>query len=199
MKETLIRHIPPGAVDYCYALYQQHPFQFKVTKKRRTKLGDYRYDPRNGHHKISVNGNLNRYHFLITYLHEVAHRVVRSQYVRRTAPHGKLWKSTFLQLMKPMLNQHIFPKDILLPLIDHMRNPRASSQADARLYLSLKNYDSHPETGELLGNLAMGKSFSFQDRSFRKLDNKRTRVLCYDLKTQRKYLIMKTAVVQPED
>ncbi|HAD34265.1 MAG TPA: hypothetical protein DCF44_07170 [Chitinophagaceae bacterium] len=44
---------------------------------------------------MSVNGNLNSYHFLITLLHEIAHMLVWEQFRNRVKPHGLEWKHVF--------------------------------------------------------------------------------------------------------
>ena len=66
----------------------------KITKPRKSKLGDFRILI-NGRGQISVNENLNRYAFLITITHELAHAFVWKRYKTRVMPHGKEWKSTF--------------------------------------------------------------------------------------------------------
>ena len=71
--QILKAHVPDDAVHYCLELWTSIPFNFKVKNNRTTKLGDYRYDRRNGAHSITVNMDLNEYSFLITYIHEVAH------------------------------------------------------------------------------------------------------------------------------
>jgi hypothetical protein len=63
----LRRHLPPNAVDYCFNLWERNNFVFRVKHPRRSKLGDYRYIPGSGIHYITVNNDLNRYAFLITY------------------------------------------------------------------------------------------------------------------------------------
>ena len=40
-------------------------------------------------HRISVNGNLNKYSFLITLIHELAHLLTFTQYKNRVDPHGR--------------------------------------------------------------------------------------------------------------
>jgi len=73
--EIFERFLPPGSANYCHDLWRKHGFEFKIKKGRKTKLGDYRYDPRQKKHTITINNDLNSYSFLITYLHEVAHLI----------------------------------------------------------------------------------------------------------------------------
>ena len=69
------RFVPLEAANYCLALYQQYGFEFKIKKSRRTKFGDYQFEPAQQKLIITINNDLNHYAFLITYLHEVAHLI----------------------------------------------------------------------------------------------------------------------------
>ena len=139
----LQQHIPDNAVHYCLDKWTEKPFHFTVTRKRNTKLGDYRFDPRTAKHSITVNHNLNKFNFLITFLHEYAHLTATDKYDRKVSPHGAEWKKEFKEVIQPMLNSLVFPDDILQVLIKHMKNPKASTQADARLVQVLRKYDDH--------------------------------------------------------
>lgn len=196
LKEVLSNHVPTTAVDYCCGLWQQHSFSFVLTRDRASKLGDYRFDPRNGSHKITVNHNLNPYQFLITYVHEVAHRVVH-KHGSRQKPHGPEWKNEFRELMLPLLNSEVFPDDVLRVLARHMRNPKASTSGDPSLVKVLAAYDENSEQQFTLSDLPLGEEFVFRGRAFRKLEKKRTRAVCLDLKNQKKYLIPEMADISP--
>ena len=199
IKTFLKPYLPGASLDYCAQLWQQHPFHFTITRKRKTKLGDYRYHKIHKTHKITVNGDLNIYHFLVTYLHEVAHLLVRLQYGdRRVPPHGMQWKSAFQKLMMPVLNESVFPGDILLPLKKHMANPRATSYADLQLTNAFRLYDA--DNGhrrlKLVSELPIGCRFEINGRGFEKLKDNRTRAVCRDLKNGKKYLVSKIAEVR---
>ena len=120
-------HLPDDAVHYCIDLWVENPFDFVLSKKRQTKAGDYRFDPRTAHHRITVNADLNRFNFLITLIHEIAHQHATLKYGIQRPPHGQTWKTTFKLLMLPLLNNIVFPDDILAKLAKHMKNPKASS------------------------------------------------------------------------
>jgi hypothetical protein len=191
----LENHVPENAVHYCFDLWAAAPFNFKVSRSRSTKLGDYKYDKVRKGHTITVNHNLNQYLFLITYIHEVAHLRVTEQHGIRTSPHGREWKSLFSKLMQPVLNNLIFPDDILSPLRRHLENPKASSQSDLNLVMALRKYD--PDNGlRNLGEIGEGEVFIFKGKRYKKLDVRRTRVLCQHCNTGRKYLIPKIALVE---
>jgi len=70
---ALNAYLPDGAFAPVVALINQYKVHLTVTKARKSVLGDYRHAFQGANHKISVNGNLNKYEFLITLLHELAH------------------------------------------------------------------------------------------------------------------------------
>jgi hypothetical protein len=194
--ELLPKYIPENAVHYCFDLWVEHPFHFKVNRKRQTKLGDYRYDPVRKEHTITVNLNLNPYNFLITYLHEFAHLITTEKYGRKVSPHGQEWKNAFIETIAPVLNNLVFPNELLTILKKHMSNPKASSQSDPKLVRALRKYDKNPTDQMLLEDLDQGEEFDFKGNTFRKLETRRTRVLCFHLASGRKYLIPKIARIE---
>ncbi len=195
IEEALRKKVPDEALDYCCKLWIDFPFDFKIVRARSSKLGDYRYDPRQETHWVTVNQNLNTYQFLITFVHEVAHRIVHKAHSKQK-PHGMEWKMCFQKLMLPLLRPEIFPEDILRVLARHMKNPKASSSADPRLMLALSQYDLSQYAGPTLKEIDLDREFRFRKRTFRKLQEKRTRAVCLELNTQRRYLIPMMAEVK---
>lgn len=201
MREILSEKLPANSVDYAFNLWVDRPFSFKVARTRSTCLGNYTY--RNNQHKITVNHDLNPYQFLITYVHEVAHQHVFIKFMqgkrKRVLPHGNEWKSTFTELMNPILNEAIFPEEILRHLRVHMMNPPASTVRDTALIKSIQLFDNKLVVNENelhLDDLKQGEVFIFKNRIFTKLETRRTRILCLEKKSNRKFTIPKIAVVE---
>ena len=195
-RELLGKYVPEESLDYCVNKWDEYPFSFKVTRQRTSKIGDYRYNKKTRNHEITVNGNLNQYAFLITFLHEVAHLRQYLAHGNNRPPHGLAWKQTFQDIMMPMLNESIFPGDILTLLRLHMKNPKASSQSDARLSRLLRKYDVQQNEKDLyLEDLNEGEIFNLNGRLYTKIKKRRTRSLCKDNITGRKYLISELAPV----
>jgi hypothetical protein len=192
---TLQQHVPEKAVNYCLTLWQQKPFQFKLTKSRQTKIGDFTCRTALARPRITVNNDLNPYTFLITYIHEVAHLHVYVQYGNRAEPHGLHWKAAFQQLLAPLLTSEIFPESVLGLLSQHMQNPKASSFADIILTKALRTFDAKSHTDILLSDLPDGSVFKLNGRYFKKGKLRRTRVLCKEVNTKRQYLVPAEALV----
>lgn len=195
-QELFSRFCPLAAAPYCAALHQQHAFQLVVAKARKGKLGDYRYIPGKPiRYRISVNGNLNPYAFLLTYLHEVAHLVAFEQHGRRIRPHGKEWKQKFQLMMQPVLNETVFPSALLPVVQAYMQNPRASAGADGRLFQALREFD--PASGEkILADVAAGEPFLFRGKVYEKGTIRRTRILCREQRSGKLYLFSSHAAVE---
>lgn len=181
-------------MDYCFKLWDHFGFEFQIKKSRQTKLGDYRYTPKTKQHTITINNDLNPFSFLVTYLHEVAHLVTFQSHGRKAAPHGKEWKENFQKVAAPVLNPAVFPPPILLALENYFKNPRAASCSDPILYNVLKKFDG-PTDQIALSKINVGDSFNFNDKVYRKLEKKRTRSVCMEVSSQRRYLIAEVAQV----
>lgn len=139
---------------------------------------------------------MNVYAFLITYLHEVAHQRVCIQWGTRAAPHGRYWKKTFRELLKPVLTETIFPDDILEPLHNYARDPKAATASHAPLYQSLRRYDQYPEGTLRLSEVPENQIFILRNRTFIKHQRRRTRFLCTDQQNGRQYTVPAEAMVQ---
>lgn len=188
------RFVPGPAVSYCLKLWEYFGFEFKIKKSRQTKLGDYRFTPQTKIHTITINNDLNPYSFLVTYLHEVAHLVTFKEHGQGADPHGKEWKQNFKKVAAPMLNDQVFPEHVLLALTRYFKNPKAASCSDPVLYRTLKSFD-HPNGKILLKKIDIGSVFHFNGKQYQKLERKRTRSLCLEVTTNRRYLISELAEV----
>jgi hypothetical protein len=82
--------------------------------------------------------------------------------------------------MKEFLNKEVFPEPLLSILINHMKNPKATSTADIRLYEALMKFDEPINDGTLLlRDLEEGLKFRTKDgKVFIKGPQQRKRFLC---------------------
>ena len=174
--------------------YMKSRFQLKFKKPRNSKLGDFR--PPQGDKGIcciTLNGNLNPYQMLVTFVHELAHYVVYENYPRRyTEPHGEEWKQTFAQLLLPYLKPEIFPDDVIAALKRHLQHIKASSSADTNLAKVMKRYDKN-DFGEktlTVEDLPEGAVFKLANgMTFKKGPKRRTRYQCECLDNGRTYTV----------
>ena len=188
-------HLPEKAIDYCLNLWRERPFTLKLTKSRQTKIGDFMCKHGSRNARITLNHDLNRYTFLITYVHEVAHLHVFFDIGPKADPHGDHWKKAFQRLLAPVLTADIFPEKILMPLSAHMKNPKASTFADVSLTKILRSFDAQSHADIVLSDIPEGSIFKLNGRWFKKGKLKRTRILCKEVNTRRQYLVPAEALV----
>jgi hypothetical protein len=195
MIEVLERYIPEAAVNSTFELIQSNNVHLKIVNERVTRHGDYRKLP-NGGHQITVNGNLNRFRFFITLIHEIAHLVAFQKYGRNIKPHGKEWKFTFQQLMLPFICPVIFPNRLLPFLALHFKNPKATSDTDSRLSLALKEYDP-PNDKNYIFEIPFGANFRlYNGKIFKRGKQRVKRFECVEITTGRIYLFNPNAEVE---
>lgn len=185
--EILKKYFPERAVEVCWELIRQHHIHLKIVNERKTRHGDYRKLSHGGH-QITINANRNPYAFLLTFIHELAHLIAFEQYGSHIKPHGKEWKFIFQKLMFPLLNETIFPEKLLRILVVHFQNPKASSDTDTQLYLTLKEFDP-PSSKSYVFELLEGERFRLCDgRIFIRGKKQIKRYLCQEERTGKWFL-----------
>ena len=195
MKQILGKYIPEQAVDPVFELIKNFGVHLKIVDERVTRHGDYRRLP-NGGHQITVNTNLNSYRFLITLIHEIAHLVAFVKFGNRIKPHGKEWKYTFQNLMRPFIRPEIFPKQLLPVIANHFKNPKASSDTDAKLSLALKQFDP-PNDKNYIFEIPRGSLFKlYNGKVFQKGERRTKRYECVETATGKVYLFQPNAEVE---
>jgi SprT protein len=187
--------VPEGTEVHLASQIVKYRCQLTITRDRKTKAGDYRHPWGNSGHRISVNGSLNQYAFLITFVHEMAHLVNWDRHGRKVLPHGKEWKDAFKEEMAPLLVENVFPPDVLTQLRKHMRNPKSATVRDLDLMRVLRSYDERTDS-VLLEDVPEGTEFKLGDRSFVKGERMRKRFRCQQVGTGKTYLVSAIAEVQ---
>lgn len=186
--EILKKYLPEETVAIISEWIVDLDFKLKITKERKTRLGDYT-SPRDGlNHTITINYNLNKYAFLITLVHEVSHLVTFNEYKNTVNPHGTEWKRNFQKLMQPFLNTDIFPLEVFAALRKYLQNPAASSCSDIQLLRTLKLHDEENDS-IFLEHLPINTLFLYNgSRIFKKGERIRKRYKCIEIKSGVTYL-----------
>lgn len=194
MHEILSKYLPHNAVEPIAALIKMNNVHLKIVNERQTRHGDYRRMP-DGAQQITVNSNLNKYRFLITTVHEIAHLVAFEKFGRHIKPHGEEWKHCFRNLMLPFIRPEIFPKSLLPVIANHFRNPKASSDTDAKLSIALKSFDPESDKNYIF-ELPFGSLFKiYNGKTFKKGPRKVKRYECMEIDTGKIYLFQPNAEV----
>ena len=192
MTTNFHKYIPENAINLAQSLVELHDINLKIVNQRQTKHGDFRQLTK-GKFQITINNNLNEYQFLLTLVHEIAHHITFKKH-GRVQPHGKEWKQQFQHLMLPFLQSTIYPSDMLGPLAQYLKNPKASTDSDVKLSLALR--ENIAEIGKsFIFELPVNSTFIFRDKLYRKGNKRRTRFECIQLETNRVYLFNQNAEV----
>jgi SprT protein len=199
-RDDLKSYLPEASISYILEWFSKNPVRLRIASSRSSKFGDYKYAKPGTPASISVNNNLNKYEFLLTLVHEMAHDVVFSAvpvngknghlHSRKKSPkpHGTEWKESYYALMKPLLKPSVFPQDILSPLLLSFSGTVSAVKANQSLEMALKKYDT-PDGREFIKDLPEGTIFYLPSgRAFQKQQRGRKRFRCKCLDNRRIYL-----------
>lgn len=188
--QVLADYLPDGTFEGVAEYIKTHKVHLHITRERKTILGNYRNAHRDKNHRISVNGNLNKYSFFITLVHELAHLLTYEKYANRVMAHGVEWKSIFAGLLAQFIAKKVFPKDIETELTSSLHNPAASSCAEDGLMRILRKYDTATSDKHVLvEEIPVNSLFRLKDgRVFKKGDKLRKRYRCQEVNSSRVYL-----------
>lgn len=186
----LIPFLPPNTFEEVAPYFQNHTIHLTLTRERKSVLGDYRRPSKDApYHRISINGSLHEYSFLITLLHELAHMLVYIQHQDKVLPHGIEWKIQFQKMLVPYVHKGFFPKEIEVALLAYLANPKASTCTDTQLYKALYQYKNKKDGWCLLEQLKIGDRFRIENgNEYLLLEKRRTRYKCQEKGSGRHYL-----------
>jgi hypothetical protein len=186
-RNQILNCIPKSSVSLVENLIKDDNLIIKIVKIRKTKHGDFKKF-RDGSSQITLNHMENKYRFLITLIHELAHFRVNRNLKRRVKPHGIEWKKTFQLLMLPFLNNTIFPDKILSNLANYLKNPSATTDSNIELVISLSKYDPASSTVFLFDILNETLFQHNENKIYKKIGKLRKRYICEEIKSHRRYL-----------
>ncbi|MFY8004176.1 MAG: SprT-like domain-containing protein [Chitinophagaceae bacterium] len=196
--QALAAYLPDGCFEPVVAYIHHYKVHLTVTKQRKTVLGDYRNNHFGGNHRISINGNLNKYEFLITLLHELAHLLTFEKYRNTVEPHGKEWKRIYGELLLKFVQMQVFPPDVNLVLQKSILNPSATANGETELLKILRNYNTQVKEGYCLVEQLPDGAFFITEagRQFQKVGKRRKRFECLEIATGKRYSFSPIAEVK---
>jgi SprT protein len=197
-KAVLAKYIPESAVNTIAEWVYLFDFKLKIKRSRASKYGDYRPPVKGQNHLITINHDLNKYAFLVTLVHEIAHLSAWKKYGDHIQSHGREWKQEYRILLQPFLNETVFPDDIISSLKAYMVDPAASVCNDTRLFRVLNKYNTNATDLHLLEDLPLQAIFeTTNNEKFIKQKKYRTRYLCTKISTKEEYLFHGLSQVKP--
>ena len=196
---ALSKFLPEGSFEHVLNYLQHYKVHLTITKERRSVLGDYRHAGWGANHRISINGNLNKYEFLITLLHELAHLLTFEQFRNRVEAHGMEWKKQYSVLLVDFVQHKVFPPEIEKALRRSIINPAATANGETDLLLVLRKYDIAWKDGFIpVNDISEGALFQMEDgKIFRKGARRRKRFECVEVATGLRYTFNPITEVKP--
>jgi SprT protein len=187
--EYLQQFVPEGSVRLLLDYLHAYKIHLTITRERKSILGDYRHATRTHNHRISINGNLNKFSFLITLVHELAHLITFIQYGNEVPSHGKEWKFVYRKMLEEFISLSLFPPDILSALKKSLHNPPATSCGDEDLMRVLRRHDPQKSDLLLVEQLPEGHLFTIDNgKLFKKGKKIRKRIQCVEVATGKLFL-----------
>lgn len=191
--DQLQPYLPANALKFIQEWIKPYPLTLKITRSRETKLGDYRKINQAQRHQITVNGDLNKEAFFFVFTHEIAHMIVYAKFAyHEVMPHGKEWKIIFGKLLVDSLS--VYSDNLKPHILKHAKSPKASVGADPNIAKYLIN-DIQPHQ-IYLDELPLGARFLLKNRIFIKMEKQKLRYICCDEKTNKKYLVNASTLVE---
>ena len=184
--QEIFKKIPQGSLEYVKTLLENENILIKLKNNRKTKHGDFSVK-KDFSLEITINSDMNPFRFLITLLHEISHFFVYQDFGFKTKPHGFQWKTKFKELLIPVINNKVFPDEILSPLAKYAINPKASTDTDLDLSIALNKYNVSVSTYVL--DLKQGDKFEASNKKKYLVIGKRTkRYECMEIDSKKTYL-----------
>jgi SprT protein len=186
---ALSSFLPEGSFEEVAYYLHHYKVHLTITRERQSILGNYRNKVFDKNHRISVNGNLNKYSFLITLLHELAHLLAHEKYGHRIQAHGKQWKEEYGKILSEFIPKKNFPPEIEKLLVQSLKNPAATTCTEPHLIRALKKYDVKKEGYFFVEELPAGSLFKVNSGAiFKKGERIRKRFKCVEVATKKVYL-----------
>lgn len=175
-----IDFLPEDFQNYILGKIKQERIYFRISSPRISKLGDYKFNFSKNSHSISVNIDLSEIQFLITFIHELAHKKCYDCYLGRVSSHGPEWKMIFVELLKDARLKLSLTREWESVFMTNILHPKAT----------FREFDNSIDGRLLLLDLAIASKFELKSgRKFQLIKKRRTRYLCSDLNNGQLYTV----------
>ncbi len=124
---------------------------------------------------------------MITFIHELAHKVCYDRFQGKVSSHGKEWKSIFVDLLKEAKGRLDLTEELESVFNQTILNPKASGD----------DFEMVDKDQIVVSDLAPETQFELKSgRSFQLIKKRRTRFLCTDLSNGKLYAVSGKAQVE---
>lgn len=190
--EPLQEYVPESAMPYIRKWLTGIPIHIKITRNRRSKLGDYSKRPGKGH-QITVNFIRNKDLFFFILTHELAHLFAFENYGPKIAPHGEEWKSQFRNLLLESIE--VYEEPLRPVIVRHARSPKANFTASPEL-VKYFHTEEEDDCTEFLDGSQPAERFIYQKQTYIIEQKLKKNYICLNLETGKKYIFKAMARVE---
>lgn len=187
LKISLSKYLPPNCIDEIVLLLSENNVSLKLSRPRKTIQGSFLISKIEKSPIITINNNLNKYQFLLTFLHEWAHFLCYEQKIKG---HGVVWKQTFGNLINEYIQKEAFPKDLIPALLHFSKHIKYTEYTDIELCKALSKYDDDKiklQNCEFLSNIPENSVFLHNGILMEKLHRLRKYIVCKNMNNNKLY------------
>ncbi|MBW8362481.1 MAG: SprT-like domain-containing protein [Kaistella sp.] len=189
---NLEKYLPPNTLPFLKKWFADYYIHIKITRKRDSKLGDYRKMPDKSH-QITVNSTLQPELFFFVLTHELAHLIAFEEYGMRISAHGQEWKQTFREMLLESID--IYNVELKPIILKFAKSPKANFMASPELvkYFHIEKYED--ETN-FVDDLEIGSKFVYRKHRYLIEAKLKKNYLCTNLDNGKKYIFKPLARVE---
>lgn len=175
-------YLPLNSLQFVQKWTDNKALQLLVKWERKSILGNY--SRKANYHQITINYNLPKELFFLTLTHEIAHMHVREKFGKRAKPHGTEWKKIFAEMIFESID--VYDTKFQPILNNYAQNPKANFFSFSP-FVEYFFEDLHPNK-LALNSLPKEKNFVYNNRVFKKVEKRKLKYLCQEVKTGKAYL-----------
>lgn len=163
--------------------------EFLFQRKAKLRLGSFKAQNQHSVAQIFIQKDLPPGQSLIVLCHELAHAFVYRQKVRKARPHGVEWQFAYRMMLTVALELYSFDSEWQAEVLSQIEKPRATTH-------HRENTDQQPDHVHVK-LLTDGTLFRYRNKEFRRVELRRTRVMCERIHDRKQYLFQGTVSVLP--
>lgn len=188
----LEKYLPNHCLPHLKKWFGDYSIHIKITKRRNSKLGDYR-KMLDKSHQITLNSTLQPQLFFFVLTHELAHLLAFENFGNRISPHGAEWKHTFRTMLLESIS--IYDEDLKPILLKFLKSPKANFMASPDLvrYFHIEDYE---DESFYIEDLEIKDQFIYRKQIYIIEEKRKKNYLCTQLDTEKKYIFKPLARVE---
>lgn len=190
--KNLEKYLPENTLPHLKEWFGDHSIHIRITRGRKSKLGDYRKMPDKSH-EITINSTLQPQLFFFVLTHELAHLIAFEKFGRTISPHGAEWKNTFRIMLLESIS--VYSDDLKPIILKFSKSPKANFMASPDLvrYFEIENYE---DESSYIEDLNIGDRFIYRKQNYIIEELRKKNYLCSNLSNGKKYIFKPLARVE---